>query len=735
MSTQNRISDYSIFGPRPAGAASTVGAAPAFEGHAPNETVEFQFVVKREPRFLGMWRSLAVLFSRSNFRAGPGSTDFFPSTRIPQFRLAKSSFAASVFFHGSFILMLVCLHNARPLSEPQVAEQEFPPREEIYFRVPLVDPKEALPQPVDEKPPAPPTSPASAKRPGAPADAPPATPKAASTASYGSLTIVSKPSRPDNFHQTIIQPLSPPDLKITTDVKVPNIVLLMGQAAEPAKPGFHLDPSVLKPLQTTRQAPTVEAPTLAPAQPPAPLPVSKTPEITKPAFAMAPSAAKPMQATRQNSPVEAPTVTPAQPAVVMPTSSAPNIARPAFAMAPSGAKPVQAPRPNSSLAAPTVATALGGATVLPVNNTPDIAKPTFAMSPSNTTAVRAVRQTAPVDAPSVGAQPKLALPAIPGPVNSQPQLSIPMVVPSAPSAKKSSDAGQVSSAGGPMLAAPTQSYGLLALGVNPADPGSEVLLPPGNRSGDFSISPASNQPAPGTSSGSKTGAGAATGSRTADSDKALTASAQPAGSDAASRAFEGTLSISGSGAGADGHEMLQALGASMVYPVPADLLPKVRKNQLVVSTGPTGGGGLSVYGAMPCGRVYTVFLQMPVADWTLEYCEQKADASAAPTPQPQSNVIHLETPLAPPDAQARFDFQRIPVPPDKARKLIVLKGVLHEDGSVGQVEIYQGLVPQMDEAARLALSQWKFKPALRDGKPVSVNILVGIPPAAPVPSH
>ena len=37
----------------------------------------------------------------------------------------------------------------------------------------------------------------------------------------------------------------------------------------------------------------------------------------------------------------------------------------------------------------------------------------------------------------------------------------------------------------------------------------------------------------------------------------------------------------------------------------------------------------------------------------------------------------------------------------------------------------------MDEAARAAFSQWKFKPALRDGKPVPVEILVGIPTEDP----
>lgn len=60
--------------------------------------------------------------------------------------------------------------------------------------------------------------------------------------------------------------------------------------------------------------------------------------------------------------------------------------------------------------------------------------------------------------------------------------------------------------------------------------------------------------------------------------------------------------------------------------------------------------------------------------------------------------------------------------------MIVLKGVLKEDGTVDALQVYQSIVPQMDEAARIAFSRWKFKPALREGKPVAVEILIGIPP-------
>jgi TonB family protein len=143
-----------------------------------------------------------------------------------------------------------------------------------------------------------------------------------------------------------------------------------------------------------------------------------------------------------------------------------------------------------------------------------------------------------------------------------------------------------------------------------------------------------------------------------------------------------------------------------------------------------GGGGLDVYGALHCGKIYTVFFPMPGKGWTLQYCRSGAPEAKAGVAD-RANVIHLEQALLPPDAEAKFDFKRLPVPLDKKLKMIVLKGSITEDGTVANLQIYQSIVPQMDEAARAAFSRWKFKPALRGGRPVAVEILVGIPPEVP----
>jgi hypothetical protein len=118
------------------------------------------------------------------------------------------------------------------------------------------------------------------------------------------------------------------------------------------------------------------------------------------------------------------------------------------------------------------------------------------------------------------------------------------------------------------------------------------------------------------------------------------------------------------------------------------------------------------------------------ASWTMQYCPKSNSSTEAPKTEPSSTVVRLEAGLVPPDPDldSRFDFKRVGVPPGKESKLIILRGTLREDGTVEALEVYQGLVPQMDEAARVAFSRWKFKPAMRGGKPVAVELLVGIPP-------
>lgn len=261
---------------------------------------------------------------------------------------------------------------------------------------------------------------------------------------------------------------------------------------------------------------------------------------------------------------------------------------------------------------------------------------------------------------------------------------------------------------------------LTSISVTPAPLQTQIVLPLGNRAGEFSISPNGEKPgsaggtAQGLANGGK-GEGGSGGDHSTGKGPGETGGGNPSAAD-------GTLSIKGS---SEEHSVGPGLLPDMVYPVPTP--SPFRRNAVVVSAGPSGGGGLNIYGALQCGSIYTVFLPMPGGSWTLQYCDPASRAQSTQLGT-RSTVVHLEQALVPPDVISMFDFRRLPVPPDKAHKMIVLKGVIQQDGTVVDLRIFQGILPKMDEAARVAFSHWTFKPAMRDGKPVKVEILVGIPP-------
>ncbi len=268
------------------------------------------------------------------------------------------------------------------------------------------------------------------------------------------------------------------------------------------------------------------------------------------------------------------------------------------------------------------------------------------------------------------------------------------------------------------------------------DPGGSGWsgLPPGSRLGEFSMSPA----LPGEGSPGGTGAGGrggAAGGSGPGGDASVGVGLGISGGGGGRNAISGSLPLSAKGLGVAG-VMLERLTApaagieEMIMPVIAPL--HVRQSSVVVSAGPIGGGGLAVYHALDCGKIYTIFVPMPGTSWTLQYCVHESPA-ATPPPSGPETVVHLGQALVAPDALAKFDFRRLPVSDDKVRKMIVLKGTIRDDGVVESVSVYQGLLPQMDEAARTAFGRWKFAPAMRGGKPVAVSVMVGILPAAGTP--
>jgi hypothetical protein len=269
----------------------------------------------------------------------------------------------------------------------------------------------------------------------------------------------------------------------------------------------------------------------------------------------------------------------------------------------------------------------------------------------------------------------------------------------------------------------TANQGLLVLGTQPGELTNLVGLPPGNRYGQFSIAPGGGGGSPGGSTDGVVSGGKSGG--TAGGSESVGVGSGSYGGGGGDTGTSGFVSLRGTGGAPENlGELNPGLIESMVFALPKITGP--RHPGIVIAAGPIGGGGLEVYGALHCGKIYTVLLPMSGKNWTLQFCQTPGSETIAPA-QTRSSVVHMDAALMPPEAETRFDFKRPPIPAEKIHKLIILEGTILPEGTVQNLKVHEGLAPAVDAAALRAFSQWTFKPAMRAGKPVSVDVLVGIP--------
>ncbi|HEV2387845.1 MAG TPA: energy transducer TonB [Candidatus Acidoferrales bacterium] len=353
--------------------------------------------------------------------------------------------------------------------------------------------------------------------------------------------------------------------------------------------------------------------------------------------------------------------------------------------------------------------------------------PLTGMSPKPVARPTAGAAAMKIDQPTI---PDMAL-AVQIPVNKMPLLPSPEVALPVPAPQQSLGSIFASNRQG----AAESGRGLLVLGANPTPPSDLMSLPPGNRYGEFSVSlMGSKAGVPSGPGGPMMGGGG-------------TADVRAAGKGAGNGLGSGNMEVSGDVGGAgNGSSAVAAFGptsngsgeeegilppwmvSSLVYPVKAAVkLPAIN---LIVTAGPIGGGGLGMFGVLSCPAIYTIYLPMPGKPWVLQYCQHSAAPAVAPAVN--GGAIRLGTGIAPPQPESEFDFHRPPVEEYKRDKMIVLRGLLGIDGQVKSLNIYQGVSPIADQAALAAFAAWRFRPASDEhGKPIAVDLLVGIPATVP----
>jgi TonB family protein len=270
---------------------------------------------------------------------------------------------------------------------------------------------------------------------------------------------------------------------------------------------------------------------------------------------------------------------------------------------------------------------------------------------------------------------------------------------------------------------------LIALSATPG-PVAPRAPPQGNLAARVSISPEGKQPGvlggkPVPNENNNGGVGGA---------------AENAGGSAAGN-IEGTNSMAVSISG--GNPTPKSMSGLSVNPQPKNdsttphrlvtkIDPRARIADAPDRTGPPNFAALPP-GAKPeqvfaAKKMYTMLVNMPnlnsaTGSWILNFSELRSSSSA-----PHVTSADLSGPSPVKKTDPRYPPTLIN---EHVEGEVVLYAVIRADGSVDSVELVRGLDQQLDANAMEALSQWKFRPATRQGAPVDLEAIVHIPFRAP----
>ena len=136
-------------------------------------------------------------------------------------------------------------------------------------------------------------------------------------------------------------------------------------------------------------------------------------------------------------------------------------------------------------------------------------------------------------------------------------------------------------------------------------------------------------------------------------------------------------------------------------------------------------------GVLKGNPVYTVYVEVPNSPrkWVLQFCETEDQAGALE--YGDGGVIKVrthkridlpyafrKTPL-----ELRFNEEQLRALPRR----IVVYATLSADGELDNFRVIAGAESDLEPTIIAGLQKWEFSPAFRDGRPVAVEALFGIP--------
>jgi TonB family protein len=257
---------------------------------------------------------------------------------------------------------------------------------------------------------------------------------------------------------------------------------------------------------------------------------------------------------------------------------------------------------------------------------------------------------------------------------------------------------------------------IIALSATPAPPAPSAQMPEGNLAARISVSPEGEKPGE--------GAGAANHSPGAGAGSAASTAAAGTGAGPNSGSLPAAISIAGGGPAPSSREGIapgsRSNALNLKLPNSYDPPSSSRRGPPDVSA---FDPSLPPEKILSGSEVYTMRVDLPnltsaSGSWILSFSELDEDD-------------RLHTPrerLAGPVPIRKVDPK---YPPDLIKAHVqgevVLYAIIRKDGSVDSIQVVRDLDPQLDQNAIQALSEWRFRPATRAGRPVDVEAVVHIP--------
>jgi hypothetical protein len=137
-------------------------------------------------------------------------------------------------------------------------------------------------------------------------------------------------------------------------------------------------------------------------------------------------------------------------------------------------------------------------------------------------------------------------------------------------------------------------------------------------------------------------------------------------------------------------------------------------------------------GVLSGNPVYTVYVEVPEAPrkWILQFCVPQANAGGVEFTGEIVRVLGRKT-VDPPYAFRKEPLQLEIVPTleriSQLPQRVVAYATVDQEGNLHNVRMIRGADPETDSLILASLRNWEFTPAFRDGEPVEVEALFGIP--------